>query len=227
MTLGAIIFDAVGTVILPAEPVATTYRRLARIHGIDLPENVIRQRVASAFARQEKIDQANDWRTSEPRERERWQTIVAEALLELTDPDVCFDELWRHYADPAAWRPAPDLADLLERLPRGIRLGIASNFDSRLVEIVRQMPELGPFRSSVIVSSLVGWRKPSGRFFDDVIRQAGCERSSILFVGDDLVNDHEGATRAGLRSVWINPKAAQPSPDCVRALSELDLTRAV
>ena len=35
-------------------------------------------------------------------------------------------------------------------------------------------------------------------FFREVIRVADCEPGEILFVGDDVENDYEGARRAGL-----------------------------
>jgi len=49
-----------------------------------------------------------------------------------------------------------------------------------------------------------GVKKPDRRFFEVAIREAGCEASQIVHVGDSLVSDVAGAQAAGIRAVWLN-----------------------
>ena len=43
-------------------------------------------------------------------------------------------------------------------------------------------------------------RKPAPEFFAAVCRHTGCQPNRILFIGDDFVNDYEGAHTAGLQA---------------------------
>jgi putative hydrolase of the HAD superfamily len=200
----AVYFDAVGTVLFPADPVAATYRTVAARHGADLDEATIRGRLLNAFMGEERADEAANWRTDEARERERWRRIVTSTLAEVPDADACFAGLWDHFRSPDAWVVHRDLPDVLSELARrGLPTGLASNFDARLLQLVAATPELAGLAERCFVSSLVGWRKPSGQFFAELVKREGCRPEEILLVGDDLRNDYHGARAAGLGAVMI------------------------
>lgn len=199
----AIFFDAVGTLLFPDPSPATIYAEVGRRHGSRLTVNKIRDRFAAAFALEEAADLAAGLRTSEERERQRWRSIVAAVLDDVADPEACFRELYEHFARPAAWRVDPDAPDLLRRLrDQGYRLGVASNFDRRLREVVAGLPELAPL-TWLVISSEIGWRKPSQEFFAAVCRTADATPQRILLVGDDPVNDVQGALAASIHALMI------------------------
>ena len=87
-----------------------------------------------------------------------------------------------------------------------VALGLGSNYDARLRSVVDGHDDLAPLRGRVVISAAVGFRKPAAEFFAEVMRVAGCEPGEILFVGDDVENDYEGATAAGLRAVLLEPR---------------------
>lgn len=196
-------FDAVGTLIHPEPPAATVYAEVGRRHGSLLDAAVIAARFREAFCIEEEADRQAEWRTSERREVERWRRIVAGVLDDVRDRERCFEELWDHFARPEVWRCNPDAAAVLAG-GDGMVLGVASNFDSRLRTVLAGMPELRPLRH-VIVSSEVGWRKPAGRFFEEVVRASGSRPQEVLLVGDDPENDYEGALAVGLAAVLYDP----------------------
>jgi putative hydrolase of the HAD superfamily len=199
----AVFFDAVGTLLFPRDPVARTYAEFARRTGIQVNEDEVSLAFHRAFARQETVDLQAGWRTNEERERHRWQSIVAEVL---PGAKGSFDELWARFATPAAWSVNPEAGEVLRQLSdRGLVVGIASNFDSRLIGLVDAISELRPLRGRCAVSSLIGWRKPAREFFRHVAQLAGCVADQILHVGDDTANDVEGATAAGLKAVLYDP----------------------
>src|SRR5437763_10039141 len=102
----AVVFDSVGTLIFPEPSAAAVYARVGKAHGSRLGRGAIGPRFTTAFRRQEALDRAAGLRTSEEREDERWRTIVAEVLPDVADPDGCFRELFAHFGQPDAWRPA-------------------------------------------------------------------------------------------------------------------------
>jgi putative hydrolase of the HAD superfamily len=217
-----VFFDAVGTVIFPTPTASVVYTRLAARHGLTLDPAAVKTRLWGQFRREEAADREGDWITSEQREEARWRAIVFAAIDGATEE--LFQELYQHFAHPHAWSVPPAAAECVARLhARGVNLGLASNYDSRLASVVVGTPALHPLRDRLVVSSLVGVRKPGRRFFDEVIRIAACDPADILFVGDDVENDFNGATTAGLNAVLLDEHDKHPHvPRRVRSLSELE-----
>lgn len=219
----AVFFDAVGTLLFPEPSAPAVYAVIAERHGLNLSVAEVRERFLAAYRLQEAADIGLNWATSEARERDRWHTIVTTTLAGVTDPGACFAHLFEHYSKPAAWRVHPEAADVLRELSaRGLTLGMGSNYDARLLTVLDGHPELAPLRARVVVSAAVGWRKPAGEFFVEVARVTGYRPNEILFVGDDLQNDYEGATAAGMRPLLLDPGARHPDvPHRVAGLREL------
>jgi putative hydrolase of the HAD superfamily len=221
--LHAVVFDAVGTLLFPSIPAPQVYAEVARRNGLDLNPDMVRSRFLEAYQAQEMIDQAAGWVTSEQREHERWYQIVSAVFSGMLDQEQCFHTLFEHFAQPSAWRLHPDTQEVIAQLStRGYRLGIGSNYDERLLSVLAGFPELDPLRQQVIISSLVGVRKPAAGFFQAVGRRMGYPPHQILFVGDDLVNDYFGAREAGLQAVLLDEaKQAPTGVQRIRRLSEL------
>ena len=199
--IGAVAFDAVGTLLFPQPPAAVVYAEAGRRFGSKLTEAEIAARFLSTFRREGILDRAQGFRTSEERELLRWQHIVGEVLDDVRDPEACFQALFDHFSRPQAWRCNPEAARTLQALGEsGYDLSIASNYDHRLRSVVRGKPELDHIKH-LVISSEVGWRKPAAEFFTALAKAHGLAGRQILYVGDDLVNDYEAARAAGLRSV--------------------------
>jgi putative hydrolase of the HAD superfamily len=202
----AVFFDAVGTLIYPEPPAPVVYEAAGRARGSRLDVAEIASRFPTAFRREEEEDLRHGLRTNEEREAQRWRHIVAAVLDDVTDPEGCFAELFGHFARPEAWRCVSGAADMLRELSRRrYELGLASNYDSRLRSVAAGLLELQPVRH-LVISSEAGWRKPAGEFFAALCRVVGLPPEQIALVGDDLVNDFEGAAAAGLRPVLFDPR---------------------
>jgi putative hydrolase of the HAD superfamily len=91
---------------------------------------------------------------------------------------------------------------------RGLKLAIASNFDTRLRPVLEGFAK-SRYLDQIVISSEVGWRKPAPQFFEELARRMQCQPAEILFVGDHLNNDYEGAQAAGLRAVLLDPAGKQ------------------
>jgi putative hydrolase of the HAD superfamily len=222
--VGAVFFDAVGTVIHPSVGAPAVYARTAERFGLAVTADEVSQRFVAAYLAEERADESAGWTTSEEREVARWQAIVRAALPGA--PAGCFEALYDHFAGPDAWTVPAEAVELFDRLTAaGLALGLASNYDSRLRRVLAGRPELAPLGRRVVISSEVGVRKPGAGFFGRVVEAAGCPASDIAFIGDDLDNDFHGAAAAGMVAVLLDPHDRHPAVQPrVRSLAELTFT---
>jgi putative hydrolase of the HAD superfamily len=200
-------FDAVGTLIHPEPPATAVYAAVGARFGSRRTVAEIAERFRTAFRREEDWDRQHGWRTSEAREHERWRRIVAAVLDDVADAAGCFRELFDHFARPDAWRCGPEVGPVLTALAgHGLHLVIASNYDQRLRTVAAGLPDLGSIER-IVISSEVRWRKPAPEFFRALMDGLGCAPAEVLHVGDDPVNDYDGACAAGLRAVVVGPSS--------------------
>lgn len=87
---------------------------------------------------------------------------------------------------------------------RGYILGIISNLTSS-----REIPEwmdadgFTPYFKSVVLSSVIGIRKPDPAIYHEATRQAGVDPGKCVYVGDNLKRDVTGTRAAGFGMVVI------------------------
>jgi putative hydrolase of the HAD superfamily len=224
-----IAFDAVGTLIRPNPSAGAIYHRVGARHRSLLSAAEVTARFRDVFARVSESDDlkcgcaeaVDRLHTCEARERLKWRQIVRLVLDDVAAPDACFEELFAHFGRPDSWACFPEVGASLRKLRQaGYRLAVCSNFDSRLNAVMEGLPELAPIELRII-SSEVKYRKPSGRFFEALIRSADCTASEILFVGDDPTNDVAAAHAAGLAALQIDRKDASVQNRTLRSLDEL------
>lgn len=210
--IGAIVFDAVGTLIHPSPSVDDVYTAAALRQGVVLDRDEVKGRFGRHFRDDEADEHRGPLATDELTERRRWRRIVADVLPELPDPDRAFDELWDHFGRPTAWRPFADVGPSLRALREaGMPIRIASNFDARLRGVVDGLPELGGVAAPPVISSEVGYRKPHPAFYHAACASLGIPPERVLCVGDDPENDVRGPSRAGLRGLLLDRDGTRPS----------------
>ncbi len=219
----AVVFDVVGTLLHPRPPALEMYWSVGKELGLELAPTQLRERFLAAFQAEEQFDQSLSWITSEGRERERWQRIVATTLAGISQPELGYQQLYEHFARPESWVLATDTQEVLSELKtRGLSWGLGSNYDSRLWSVLEGFPELALPRDRVLISSVVGFRKPAPEFFRALCQCFQQEPGAILFIGDDYRNDYLGARQAGLQSVLLGDdmQIAATTP-CIARLREL------
>jgi putative hydrolase of the HAD superfamily len=206
----AVSFDAAGTLFMVAEPVGETYARRLRLRG--LAADPVRVEVAfrSAFATAPALAFPGVTGAElERAERAWWGAIIERALGDALPrelaADVC-EELFAHYAHGIAWRLDREAVATLERLKsRGLRLGVVSNFDSRLPRLLAELG-LAPFFDAIVWSTGVGTAKPERAIFAALLEALGTRADETLHVGDDEHCDVAGARAAGLRALRLDPR---------------------
>jgi putative hydrolase of the HAD superfamily len=210
-SIRAIVFDAVGTLLHPVPAAAAVYAEVGRRFGCQLEMDGLRRAFREAVARQDALDAASSWRTSEMREMQRWQSIVRDVLPDGTDPQACFAALYEHFSQPDHWQCDPAAQEIFAAASlHNIKLGLASNFDRRLRRVVAGFPVLAATQH-IIISSEVGWRKPAPEFFAAVCQTLETAPQEVLHIGDDQRNDYQGALDAGCHAVLFDPDCRLPA----------------
>jgi HAD superfamily hydrolase (TIGR01509 family) len=110
--------------------------------------------------------------------------------------------------------------DALRQL--GLGIGVLSNFGTHLRTILARF-DLIPYFDFVVVSAEEGVAKPDPRIFGRVVAEAGRPVERILYVGDHLGDDVEGARGAGMDAVLIDRGDHQPHAPAARIDTLLDL----
>src|SRR5687768_14880222 len=153
-----VLFDAVGTLIYADPPVAEVYQAAGRKFGSRLEASEIQQRFRIAWAAEAEAGSSlTRPATSEFAELARWRQIVAAVFGDVPPESAgrLFQSLWLHFACPQSWRLYGDVEPALRGLrQRDCRLGIASNFDGRLLKIVQSLSGLAACERVFVSSQL-------------------------------------------------------------------------
>lgn len=85
----------------------------------------------------------------------------------------------------------------------GCKIGMVSNGKTPFQELNFDSLGLSKYFSSVLVSELVGMRKPEKAIFELCCQELGVPVKNAIFVGDNPVADIQGASEAGLKTIFI------------------------
>jgi putative hydrolase of the HAD superfamily len=113
------------------------------------------------------------------------------------------------------------LPSFLERLHKRYRIAVVSNmsFAEAVFQGLKQFDICKHF-DVVVVSGVLGWRKPSPRIFQIALQALEVEAEEAVFVGDSPIADVEGAKQLGMKSILVVEKnRKQPSTDTVQFYS--------
>jgi putative hydrolase of the HAD superfamily len=202
-----LLLDAMGTLIGLRQSVGHTYAGVAAEHGLSVDAAAIdavfprihRQAPPLAFP-------GLDGAALEAAERQWWAERIAAALAaaglaEPPPPDLA-DTLFDRFAQADLWQVYGDVAGALERWHRrGLKLAVVSNFDGRLIGLLRDLG-LADWISVVVVSSAAGAAKPDPAPFALALEQLGLSAAEAWHVGDSP-EDEQGAQAAGLPCLRI------------------------
>ena len=199
----ALSFDCYGTLIDWETGISRVLRRWADANGIELTD----EELLTSFS-----DLAT--RAEAERPTDLYPQILSSSMRALgaqlgtpvTDDDA--DALGASVPD---WPAFPDSAEALQRLSQRYRLIILSNVDR--TSFAGSNERLGVDFTSILTAQDIGSYKPDPRNFaalDAEVARLGVPRERHLHVAQSLFHDHVPAKAAGLPTVWINRRHANP-----------------
>jgi HAD superfamily hydrolase (TIGR01549 family) len=98
--------------------------------------------------------------------------------------------------------PVPGIHDVLRKLGRRYKLGLAANQPLGCRASMERRGFLQYF-SLVWLSAEVGMEKPEPEFFATMLAKAGCRPEAAVMIGDRMDNDIRPARKAGMKTVWL------------------------
>ncbi|GAB4823833.1 hypothetical protein N2152v2_010879 [Parachlorella kessleri] len=192
----ALLVDAAGTLLSPAEPAAQVYLRYAAPAGVCMAEWEVLQRFRRAYN--------TPWGRSTIRYvgdgKPFWRHIVMESLG--CKDERVFEDIYEYYARGEAWTLSPGAVESLQRIrAMGVKTAVVSNFDTRLRRIMKDLG-VDKLFDAVVISAELSAEKPNPIIFERACELLGVQPQEAVHVGDDRRNDLFGARDAGCYA-WL------------------------
>ncbi|MCW5808228.1 MAG: HAD family hydrolase, partial [Deltaproteobacteria bacterium] len=173
-------------------------RRLAE-RGTDVSVEALAASAPAAWARYDELVAAkgHPW-------HELMQALLTGAGIAAPAPLVAW--LWSEQPRANLWRrPIPEMVTLARELAaRGYAVGVLSNSEGRIAELLAEVGIADPFRA-VVDSGRLGIEKPDPRIFAHA--RAALGGGEAIHIGDSWPADVAGARDAGWRAIWYGRTA--------------------
>lgn len=227
-----VFFDAAGTLFHVKGSVAEVYLSYAEPYGVRRTPQLL-EAVTGAFHRAFHDAPPPIFAVTEPVEIKRcerlwWFDIVHNVFYRVgmfEGFDDYFDKVFQAFDGPQHWVLYQETLGVLKELKgQGFELGIISNFDTRLFNVLRSLG-LADLFDTVTISSLAKAAKPAPQIFRLALEKHAVDPEEALHVGDNVREDLEGARQAGLAGLLIDRRPgrepARPADPAIRSLEEL------
>jgi REG-2-like HAD superfamily hydrolase len=213
----ALLLDAAGTLLHPAEPVAQTYARIASEYGVSVTPAQVGERFAASMKRAAVLRRgSSDWRPF-------WKVVVHDCTGS-DDPEL-LDTLIQHFRLPTAWRIARGAASCCEQVrARGMKVGVVSNWDVHLRTLLEQLGATA-WIDVIVISAQEQLEKPDPRIFLRACARLGVEPHAAVHVGNDPDDDIFGATSAGCLALLLGRDVEDFDALAQRLLAAVECSR--
>jgi len=164
-----------------------------------------------------------------------WEGVIGKTLyksgVDLTEIEMknVTDQLYGEYSTSKYWKPFNETHKVLDKLhAKGTRLGIVSNFDERLENVLKSL-DLMKYMEFVIFPPVTkGLGKPNPRVFQQLLKEyANCKPEEIVHIGDDKENDFIAAKKAGIKPLLLDKFNTQSDPNYITMTSLNDIFKFV
>jgi REG-2-like HAD superfamily hydrolase len=206
--IAAVTFDVTNTLI-HSPRLGELYAEVLGRHGVTVTPAEAARLVREVWQELAcRAEPGHDRFTSHPGGPRGWWKRFLERMcehLEAPPPSpFAAAELFHRFATPEAWEVFPEVPGVLAALrDRGLRLGVVSNWDPRLPDLLESLGLAQSF-DAIVYSSEVGVEKPDPRIFRSALDRLGVPPEAALHVGDGKVEDAEGAAAAGLHALLLD-----------------------
>ena len=205
-----IFFDAVGTLFGIKGSVGHIYSQIANRHGVEVAAEPLNKAFGQNFA--ESVPLAFDKQdiiSLPQKEYQWWYKVVRStfeqlnALKSFKDFDLFFQELYVYFTTKKPWYIYSDVIDCLQFWQqKKVELGIISNFDTRIYQVL-ELLQLKSYFTSITISSEVGFAKPEPRIFETALEKHNYQPEQAWYIGDSLREDYQGANNLKIKAFLL------------------------
>ena len=206
----AVFFDVGGTLLRVHPSVGDVYAIHARDYGFTGSADDLNRDFGQEWSNMGGMESLGQQKGIEV-ERAFWKELVRrvfDAHGGLQNFDRYFEHIYNVFRSKESWRVFEDVTEsgLLDQLKsKGIVLGVVSNWDSRLPEILKNTG-LASYFNFILASTVVGSAKPDAAIFMEALQRAGVAPEQACHIGDEPAADIEGARNVGIDSILIDRK---------------------
>ena len=221
-----VFFDVGSTLLFPSPSVAETFTEVAVKRGSNITIRDVEPHMPAVDAYYDReYERDGDFWCSHDRSVQIWLDMYAllARLVEVEDDHrELSHQIYDCYKRAAYWGVYEDVHGCLMTLKRsGYRLGIISNWDAGLEDLIRDLGML-PYFDVVVSSASVGYRKPDSAIFEIALDRMGLPAHEAVHVGD--LPEADGAAAAvGMMPVIIDRNARYEACGFARLSSLTDL----
>jgi putative hydrolase of the HAD superfamily len=209
----AVLFDAGETLVHPAPSFPELFVRTLAREGYEVAIADVVAASSSVFVRFSEAARDDDRWTTSPERSARFWTGVYErmlAALGLGTNDGLPAALYATFTDLGNYALFDDVPATLDALEgRGLALGVVSNFEAWLEDLLTSLGVRERFASRVI-SGVVGVEKPDPAIFRVALDELGVDPREAVYVGDNPEFDVGPAEAVGMRAILIDRRGRFP-----------------
>jgi len=200
MTIAAVTWDAVGTLVVPHPSVGAIYAEVAERHGISADGPELNGRFPEAF-RAVRDRWPVPYGRDEADALRFWAQVIEGTFAESLPFELVCD-LFDAFARAPRWRVLPGVVEALALVAaRGLPQAVVSNYDGRLPRLITEL-RLGPF-VTVVTSASVGQAKPDPAALFEACRHLAVPPQAVLHIGDHVREDGEMCRASGARFLQV------------------------
>jgi putative hydrolase of the HAD superfamily len=205
-----IFLDAVGTLFGVKDSVGAIYSQIAADFGVEVSAESLEQSFSAIFPTSPPLAFPDVETAQIPELEYRWWRSLTGAVFNnlgylerFPDFEAFFGELYHHFATAEPWVLYEDVIPALRLWQiQGIELGIISNFDSRIYQVLAELG-LEYFFRSITISSQTGAAKPDAEIFQIALQKHDCPPAQAWHIGDSKKEDYQGAKALGIEAFLI------------------------
>lgn len=230
-----VFFDAGDTILRPHPSFPEIFAGVCRAEGHDVtPEAAERaqEKLAPHLMDLEVDDDDPDAAPyagsvfSAEQSRRFWTYLYKRMMRELgIEDDELPTRLFAKFTDTSSYKLFDDVIPVFHELrDAGLRLGLISNFERWLEELIVEL-DVGHLFDAVTISGIAGVEKPDPAIFELALQEAGVSARDAVYVGDSPVLDAKPAAGVGMKVVLIDrarryPDSTWPRIESLKELPE-------
>lgn len=206
-----VFFDAMGTLFGLKSNVGEIYQQFALKYSVEVDAGSLNQAFLKSYKSAPSLAFSPiDSQAIAEKEFIWWKNLVRATFEEVKVIDRFsnftdfFSELYYYFATNKPWYIYSDVVPCLQRLQQHkVQLGVISNFDTRLISVLKAL-DLERFFTSITISSVAGFAKPDQNIFEIALKKHDFIAKQAWHIGDNKNEDYLGAKNKGIHAFWLN-----------------------